>query len=180
MDFILTVPHSVCLVGPRRPGEHLCDYDALEFAVKIAERLPSSSSVVLLPASTHREVMDMNRRESRGTKDRLRLADAVRRSRRPFVLDIHSFDDGATFGRGVDLVVMDTAPISKMRRDFVGLLTEAGVRASVSSSLATQYDINNTMNRDGVPCLMMEVREGTDLTDIARRVCVALKRLINQ
>lgn len=101
MPIIITAPHSKCVEVYVRD----CDRRSSEAALIVKNILNESSSddcTVSLHLSTlYRTNMDANRRESRNTKWRKKLASVTKENvlmGKTFVLDVHSFPPDSSFG----------------------------------------------------------------------------------
>jgi predicted N-formylglutamate amidohydrolase len=113
--FIVTVPHARCRTFDLEAGVHTCDTLARRAAESIASELARVGADVVGPIvgnTNRRDAPDLNRSGSRDSRFRDEIASEIRKTngpgRRPFVVDVHSFNPGAGWeheGRGEPLIV---------------------------------------------------------------------------
>jgi hypothetical protein len=106
--FVLTVPHRVCAEHPQ--GRHTCDTLAVDAAEWLREWLLQLGATVkgpILGDVSRTEVVDLNRRESRGYEWRRdldsRLVEMLGSTPYVFLVDVHSFDTGAPWTARAEL-----------------------------------------------------------------------------
>jgi hypothetical protein len=169
MSVVITVPHAVC--DERKPrSRHTCDFAAPAAAEALRRELGSIATVV--PASINRERVDMNRPAGRDLPER-RAAFAMRPD---FVLDVHSFDDGAPLYAGCDIVLMDIEPLQPSTLALLAELRRAiGKRAGFAYG-SHANDILEEMRSAGVPAVLVEFSETADVESAARTVAEAVVR----
>lgn len=179
MDLVITVPHSVCPTYGNK-NHHPCDTDALKFARLLSSALSNkTNSLTFIRASKPRLFSDMNRRVSRGVlSERAAIDAALSNNPNPFLIDVHSYDDGASWGRGIDLAVFDVDPVQYRSVLVVAYLKEIlGVPEVGFVVGSPRNDIIVRAKESGVPCLMVEVREdlpGCRLGELAANLGTAL------
>ena len=168
---VISVPHAACqpvtLSAP-----HPCDSVAPQMAKLLATRLNAQTVIF---GSVPRSVVDMNRYPSRLVLDeRKRLKEATSNQSKVILVDVHSYDDSAPWGEGADLVVFDTEPLQ-----YVSVLTMMHIRHMSNVRVgfvvgSQQNDIIIEAKSRGVPSIMLEVHEGSNLVEIADAVAAAI------
>jgi hypothetical protein len=132
--YVVSVPHAFC--EAETPwSRSVCDRTSEESARAICDALPTSATKMLL-GNTPRSMMDLNRRESRGSPWRRKLEETILQSLKlaspeiVVLLDVHSFPRGSFQGTRSDLIIMDITPVASWTEELTDYLVRGGVAAA--------------------------------------------------
>jgi len=171
--YIVTVPHAACPPRQLTPeNAHPCDLAAPEAAEALAAALAVPPSRVI-SGTIPRDIVDMNRPQGRYL---LRERSDLRRlikgegKERVVVIDVHSYDGDAPWHvEGATVAVLDSPPFQAW-----GYTLAATIPNCIHVEGSMQNDIIVSAKEAGVPAILVEYLEGSDVRASARATAGAL------
>ena len=174
---LFTVPHATCPIEwNERSDGHPCDTSALELARCLSAGVEGS---ILLPGDISRDIVDLNRIQSRYTsKFREFLRQIVRShsKRLGLLVDVHSFPGGTKGPRTwstFDIVFIDDrVPESRLVASLADTLRHAGFRVLLDHGSGN--DIQDEMHDQfALESILVEINESAS-NQRRREICQAL------
>lgn len=175
---IFTVPHG-CLTSTKNCDKN-ADLIATKTATILASECEACSEISVHINQTPREVVDMNRREGRGTDFR-ELVDAEIEDHDVIIFDTHTFPSSAWDWWDTDIGVFN---LPKKRDDELAeFLVEEFKKSKFrvkKISGASQNDIVQTVNDLGDDAILIEFNQNLDVDEAAQLFAEVIKKVVER